>query len=107
MSENISQELKKPVMPRTDKEIAQLTARLKKIEGQVRGIQKMVEDERYCIDILVQISAVNSALKKVGMNILKRHTSYCITDALTKNDEDSSNESIEELMQIIELFSKI
>lgn len=107
MQENNSEQLKKPVMPRTDKEIAQLTARLKKIEGQVRGIQKMVEDERYCIDILVQINAVNSALKKVGMNILKRHTEYCITDSIKKNDPEASKESMDELMSVIELFSKI
>ena len=57
------QEQKKPLVPRTEDEMAKLLSRLKKIEGQVRGLQKMVEDERYCIDILVQISAVNAALK--------------------------------------------
>lgn len=107
MEDNNINEIKKTVVPRTDKEIAQLTARLKKIEGQVRGIQKMVEDERYCIDILVQINAVNSALKKAGMNILKRHTEFCIKDSVEKNDPEASKESIDELMSIIELFSKI
>lgn len=107
MEDAASKRIKKPVMPRTDKEIDQLNARLKKIEGQVRGIQKMVEDERYCIDILVQINAVNSALKKVGMNILRRHTEYCITDSLKKDDPQSSQESMDELMKVIELFSKI
>lgn len=95
---------KKPVSPRSDEEIEKLLSRLKRVEGQVRGIQKMVEDERYCVDILVQISAVNAALKKVGMNVLKRHTMHCVSDSIKSGD---SKESIEELMGVIELFSKI
>lgn len=95
---------KKPVEPRTKEEMEKLLSRLKRIEGQVRGVQKMVEDERYCVDILVQISAINAALKKVGMNILKRHTQNCVSDSIINGD---SNESIDELMGVIELFSKI
>ena len=90
--------------PRTEEEVDKLVSRLKRIEGQVRGIQKMVEDERYCIDILVQISAVNAALKKVGMQVLKRHTTHCVADAIKK---DESEQSIDELMKTIELFIKI
>ena len=95
---------KKPVEPRTKEEMEKLLSRLKRIEGQVRGVQKMVEDERYCVDILVQISAINAALKKVGMNILKRHTQHCVSDSIINGDSD---ESIDELMGVIELFSKI
>ena len=95
---------KTPVKPRTEEEVDKLVSRLKRIEGQVRGIQKMVEDERYCIDILVQISAVNSALKKVGIQVLKRHTTHCVADAIKK---DESEQSIDELMKTIELFIKI
>lgn len=95
---------KKPLKPRTKAESDKLVSRLKRIEGQVRGIQKMVEDERYCIDILVQISAVNAALKKVGMQVLKRHTTNCVADAIKR---DESEESIDELMKTIELFVKI
>ncbi len=95
---------KTPVKPRTEEEVDKLASRLKRIEGQVRGIQKMVEDERYCIDILVQISAVNAALKKVGMQVLKRHTTHCVADAIKK---DESEQSIDELMKTIELFIKI
>ncbi|MGG3990210.1 metal-sensing transcriptional repressor, partial [Bacillus smithii] len=61
------------MVPRTEEEIESLIKRLKRIEGQVRGVQKMVEDNRYCIDILVQISAIQAALKKVGFNLLERH----------------------------------
>jgi DNA-binding FrmR family transcriptional regulator len=55
-----------------------LTARLKRIEGQVRGIERMVEDERYCIDILTQISAIQAALDKVGLSLLAQHAAHCV-----------------------------
>ena len=56
--------------------------RLKRIEGQVRGIQNMVDNDRYCIDILTQISAINAAMNKVGLQLLEKHTRHCVTDAL-------------------------
>ena len=55
-----------------------LSARLKRIEGQVRGIERMVEDERYCIDILTQISAIQAALDKVGLRLLEHHAAHCV-----------------------------
>jgi DNA-binding FrmR family transcriptional regulator len=76
--------------------------RLRIIEGQVRGIQKMVEEEKYCIDILTQISAVRAALNKVGNVILRRHLDHCVSDAL-RNDGLQGKELIDELMEI---FSK-
>ncbi len=57
---------------------AALAARLKRIEGQVRGIERMVEDERYCIDILTQISAIQAALDKVGLSLLSQHAAHCV-----------------------------
>jgi DNA-binding FrmR family transcriptional regulator len=71
--------------------------RLKKIEGQVRGIQRMVEEEKYCIDILTQISAVRAALKSVGMVILKRHIETCVSGAIEVGGSERSA-IIEELM---------
>ena len=56
--------------------------RLHRIEGQVRGIERMVEEERYCIDILDQISAVSTALEKVGLRVLDGHVNHCVSDAL-------------------------
>lgn len=56
--------------------------RLKRIEGQVRGIQRMVGEDTYCIDILTQISAVTKALEKVGLSLLEEHLRHCVTDAL-------------------------
>lgn len=94
---------KQPVNPRTEDEKKKVINRLKRIEGQVRGIQKMIEEDRYCVDTLVQISAVNSALKKVGFNLLERHTKNCVSSAIQSGN---GNESIEELLKVMEQFSK-
>ena len=74
--------------------------RLKNIEGQVRGIQRMVEEEQYCIDILTQISAVRAALKSVGIVILKRHVETCVSNAVQVGGLERSH-IIEELMTVI------
>jgi CsoR family transcriptional regulator, copper-sensing transcriptional repressor len=91
------------MVPRTEEEIESIVKRLKRIEGQVRGVQKMVEDNRYCIDILVQISAIQAALNKVGLNLLERHVNHCVAKAIR---EGSGEESIRELMDVIKQFSK-
>lgn len=77
-------------------------ARLKKIEGQVRGVAKMVEDDRYCPDVLVQISAVQSALSRVALLILEGHTRGCVTRAISEGHGD---EAIEELMTVLKKFT--
>ncbi|MFU0790300.1 metal-sensing transcriptional repressor [Virgibacillus proomii] len=92
-----------PVTPRTKDEITAITNRLKRIEGQVRGIQKMVADDRYCIDILIQISAVNAALKKVGFSIAERHTKHCVSSGIQSGEGDAA---IEELMEVLKQLSK-
>jgi DNA-binding FrmR family transcriptional regulator len=63
----------------------ELRARLRRIEGQVRGIQRMVEDDEYCIDILTQISAASSALKKVSVALLEDHMRHCVAEASGKS----------------------
>ena len=73
--------------------------RLHIIEGQIRGIQKMVQEEKYCVDIINQISAARSALNNVGKLILRRHIDSCVKDALQNNGENSK-EVIDELMAI-------
>ncbi|WP_164214997.1 metal-sensing transcriptional repressor [Virgibacillus sp. YIM 98842] len=92
-----------PVVPRTDAEKQAVVNRLKRIEGQVRGIQKMVEDDRYCVDILVQISAINAALKKVGFSLGERHAKHCVASAVKSGEGD---EAIEELLEVLKQFSK-
>ncbi|KFZ43504.1 transcriptional regulator [Anoxybacillus flavithermus] len=91
------------MVPRTEQEIESIIKRLKRIEGQVRGVQKMVEDNRYCIDILVQISAITAALNKVGLNLLERHVSHCVSKAIREGNGETS---IRELMDVIKQFSK-
>lgn len=91
------------ITSRSDKEKKAVVNRLKRIEGQVRGIQKMVEEDRYCVDVLVQISAIDAALNKVGFSLLEHHTKHCVTDAVKSGD---GNHAIEELMGVIKQFSK-
>jgi CsoR family transcriptional regulator, copper-sensing transcriptional repressor len=64
-------------------------ARLKRIEGQVRGIHKMVDDDRYCADILIQISAVHQALRGVGRELMRNHLKHCATAAMKGGDESA------------------
>jgi DNA-binding FrmR family transcriptional regulator len=82
---------------------SELQARLGRIEGQVRGISKMVEDEKYCIDILTQIAAVRSALERVGLGVLEDHVNGCVADAMSSKPEDS-REYIDELLEVVERF---
>ncbi|MFP3846067.1 metal-sensing transcriptional repressor [Priestia filamentosa] len=91
------------VTHRSTKDKTQLITRLKRIEGQVRGIQNMIEDERYCVDILTQISAINSAMKNVGLQLLEKHAQSCVSNAIK---EGNGNEAIEELMDVFKRFSK-
>jgi DNA-binding FrmR family transcriptional regulator len=63
-----------------------LQGRLRKVEGQIRGIQKMVDDDRYCIDILTQINAVKAALESVALLLLRDHTEHCVADAIRAGD---------------------
>ena len=75
----------------------QLTTRLSRIEGQVRGIQKMVDEDRYCIDVLTQISAVQAALDKVALGLMDEHARHCVIDG----PEDLKDERTEELMSAV------
>jgi len=63
--------------------------RLRRIEGQVRGIARMIDDDKYCIDILTQISAVNSALQSVALGLLDEHLNHCVTNAVAAGGEDA------------------
>lgn len=81
-----------------------LGKRLKRIEGQIRGIQKMIDEDRYCVDILVQIAAVKSALHQVGLNVLESHTRGCVADAL--RSPSGGDGKVDELMDVIRQFTK-
>src|SRR5699024_11570732 len=92
-----------PVKPRTEAEKKAVINRLKRIEGQVRGIQNMIEEDRYCIDILVQISAINAALKKVGFSVAERHMEHCVSHAVKSGE---GNDAIKELIEVMKHFTK-
>lgn len=83
-----------------------LIKRLKRIEGQVKGIQKMIDDERYCVDILVQISAVRSAIDNVGAIILENHIKGCVSNSLKYENQDQNDQMIKELIDTIKKFTK-
>ncbi|RDY29124.1 transcriptional regulator [Romboutsia weinsteinii] len=83
-----------------------LIKRLKRIEGQVKGIQNMVEEERYCVDILVQISAIRSAINKVGTLILDNHVKGCVMSSIKNDDSEQAEETINELINTINKFTK-
>lgn len=78
-----------------------VTVRLRRIEGQVGGLLRMVEDDRYCVDILTQINAVRSALHKVEDQILRDHVSHCVADAFTSGDPIEQRHKVEELVETI------
>ena len=80
-----------------------LLLRLRRIEGQVRGLQKMVDEDQYCIDILTQISSVMAATKKVGLIILDDHIHGCVKDAVK---QEGGEDSIDELITALERFMK-
>ena len=81
-----------------------LVKRLHRIEGQVRGLERMVEDERYCIDILTQIAAVRTALERVGLELLDGHVRHCIGGALTAGDGDTAEAHSEEMLAAVQRF---
>lgn len=74
--------------------------RLRRIEGQVRGLQRMVEEDRYCADILVQIASAHEALRGVGRELMRNHLKHCATDAIRQGD-DSAEEMYDELINMI------
>jgi DNA-binding FrmR family transcriptional regulator len=83
-----------------------LVKRLHRIEGQVRGIEKMVADDRYCIDILTQIGAVSTALESLGFQILDEHVKHCVAGALASGDAAEANAKSAELLEAVHRFTK-
>jgi DNA-binding FrmR family transcriptional regulator len=74
---------------------------LRRIEGQVRGVQKMIEDRKYCIDILNQICAIKGALARVEERILKKHFENCVTEAVQGTSEGQKQEKLDEILELI------
>jgi DNA-binding FrmR family transcriptional regulator len=83
-----------------------LVRRLHRIEGQVRGIERMIEDDRYCIDVITQISAVTTALESVAFQILDDHVNHCVTGALSSGDPAAAEEKGRELLEAVHRFAR-
>jgi DNA-binding FrmR family transcriptional regulator len=82
-----------------------LLANLRRIEGQVRGVHKMIEEERYCIEILAQLASIKAATNSIGLAIMEDHTRGCVKKAI-REQADQGDGHIEELMQVIRAFTK-
>ena len=87
---------------RNEEEKKKLINRLKKAEGQIRGIQKMVEEDAYCPDILIQVSALTGALNAFNRELLSRHIQTCVRDDIVAGN----NESMDELMEVLQRLMK-
>jgi DNA-binding FrmR family transcriptional regulator len=85
---------------------ANYKTRLRRIEGQVRGLQRMVDQDEYCIDILTQISAVTKALQSVAVGLLDEHVRHCIRDATIAKDNARADEMVDEATKAIERLIK-
>ena len=79
--------------------------RLARIEGQVRGIQGMVQDDAYCVDVLTQLSAIQKALDGVGLKLLADHTDHCVRDAVERGGAEA-DEKVDELLAAVERFAR-
>jgi CsoR family transcriptional regulator, copper-sensing transcriptional repressor len=75
--------------------------RLRRIEGQVRGLQKMVEEERYCADVVMQVSSAQEALRGVSRSMLQNHLKHCATEAIRSNDPERASAMYDELLAIV------
>ena len=85
---------------KTDSKSANLK-RLSRIEGQVRGLARMVEEDRYCIDIVTQIGAVRAALRRVEEEILREHVAHCVDHAISSGDKADQRRKVAELMDVM------
>ena len=80
--------------------------RLKRIEGQIRGIQKMIQDKRYCIDILTQLSSIVGAIKSVEENILQSHLNGCVKQSIKSGSEEDKQEKMDEIIEVLKKFRR-
>jgi CsoR family transcriptional regulator, copper-sensing transcriptional repressor len=81
--------------------------RLRRIEGQIRGLQRMVEEDAYCIDVLTQVAAAQTALEQVAVQVLDGHVRHCVADAVAGGDGAEATERLDELMAAVRRFAKV
>ena len=80
--------------------------RLKRVEGQVRGVSKMVEDDRYCMDVLMQIAAIQQALRGVSRELMHQHLEHSVHDAVAKGDQGRERELYKEMLDLIYKYAR-
>ncbi len=85
----------------------QAVKRIRRIAGQVAGIERMVDEDRYCVDVLLQVAAVRAALDGVGKLILRSHVETCVADALVSERSKARKEKIDEIMEVFSKFSTV
>ena len=83
-----------------------ITNRLRRIEGQVRGLQRMVEEDAYCVDVLTQVAAVQTALEQVAVKVLDGHVRHCVADAVAGEDRAEADAKLDELMAAVQRFTR-
>ena len=84
-----------------------LQNRLRRIEGQVRGLQRMVDEDAYCVDVLTQVAAVQSSLEQVAVRVLDGHVRHCVADAVAGGDPAEGEAKLDELMAAVQRFSRV
>ena len=89
-----------------NEEKADALRRLNRIEGQVKGLKRLVEEDTYCVDVMNQISSVHEALRSVGKILMRNHLQHCVTDALREGDEAKAEKTYREMMDLIYKFAK-
>ena len=85
----------------------QFAARLRRVEGQVAGIRRMIDDDKYCVDILLQIAAARAALGRVGRLVLESHVNTCVASAMTNGDDSERQEKLRELLDVFEQYADL
>ena len=83
-----------------------ILTRLSRIEGQVRGVARMIEEERYCIEVLTQLQAIKAALRKVEEDVLKDHASHCVAHAIKSGDVNDQKQKFDELVELFGRYSR-
>ncbi|HET8841522.1 MAG TPA: metal-sensitive transcriptional regulator [Ktedonobacteraceae bacterium] len=86
-----------------DESKQKLMTRLRRIEGQTRGLQRMVEEDKYCVDIMTQIAGVQAALEQVNIQLMEKHLRHCVTEAI---QEGKGEEKIREIMQVLKHYAR-
>ncbi|RMF45196.1 MAG: metal-sensitive transcriptional regulator [Planctomycetota bacterium] len=87
-------------------ETTKLVNRVRRVKGQVEAVERMIADEAYCVDVLMQISAAIGALRKIGESVLEHHLRTCVQDALASPEPSEREQKIEELMQVFRRYGK-